>query len=98
MSDASGEPAQAEGLIIEIWTENRTIFKALVTDALLFMAVLGALLVCSVALHALQRAGYNQSRLAFLELIHYYAYLIVSIMFLIDLVLKLFMHLFRRGQ
>jgi hypothetical protein len=86
---ASPPLAANNGLVSEIWSEHRPVFKALIADALLFLSVLCALLLCSASLHLLERAGYERSRLAFLESLHYYAYLAVWTMFLVDLILKL---------
>jgi hypothetical protein len=71
LSDSSPPIAAGKGLVSEIWTEHRTIFKALLADALLFICVLSALLLCSGALRALARAGYEESRLALLETLHH---------------------------
>jgi len=82
--------------IIEIWQENRPIFKAVLSDVLLFVFVLAALLTCFVLLELIARAGYPQERIQTLESLHYWAYLTAFSMFLLDLLWKLILYLFRR--
>jgi hypothetical protein len=82
--------------IIEIWQENRPIFKAVLSDVLLFVFVLVALVGCFVLLELISRAGYPRDRVQVLESLHYWAYLTAFAMFLMNLLWKLLVYLFRR--
>ena len=84
--------------VIEIWHENRPIFKAVLTDVLLFVFVLAALVTCYLLLELIARSGYPHQRVEVLESLHYWAYLIAVSMFLMALLWKLFLHLFRRPE
>ena len=81
-----------------MWHENRQIFKAILTDILLFLLALAALFGGYKALHALEVAGYPHDRVARFEALHYWAYLSVDGLFLSDLVVKLFVSLFLRHR
>jgi hypothetical protein len=83
-------------LLSEIWTEKRPVFKAVITDVFLFFLVLGGLCLCYAALRGMEAIGYPHERVARLEQLHYWAYLGVVGLFLVDLVLKLFIFLFLR--
>jgi hypothetical protein len=83
----------ARSLLIEIWTEHREVLKALITDVLLFVFVLG-ILTC---VHQfVQILPYPPERKRTIDAIHFFAYVIVLMMFAFDLVLTLALHTFRR--
>lgn len=59
MGTSTQAPAAKRHFIIEIWDEKREAFKALVADALLFLAALAVLFAVFLALRAMERAGYG---------------------------------------
>ena len=80
----------------EVWAENRAIFKAMITDALLFLCTLVILAFCYSVLRLLKWLGYPQDRVALMETVHYWAYVSVDFLFIIDLFYKLLCFLFFR--
>ena len=94
---ATGETKNAP-LLKEIWAEKRPVFKALVADVLIFLVVLAALFLCYIALRGMEAAGYPSERIARLEQLHYWAYVGVIGLFLVDLVLKLFVLFIRKNH
>jgi hypothetical protein len=82
-------------IFVEIWDENRPIFKAILTDTLAFVSVIGVL---SLVYVILQKTPYPSERKEIFETVHYYGYLIISVMFVVDLVLQLAGMMFRRGK
>lgn len=83
---------------MEIWNENREIFKAILTDVLLFLLALSALFAGHLLLHLMEEAGYAHERIVLIEGIHYWAYLAVDVLFALDLVGKLSVFLFLRRK
>jgi hypothetical protein len=57
-----------------------------------FVVVLGGLLIIYWFIKALGAAGYSEERLARFEVIHYYESLIVSIVFVFELLVKVVVH------
>ena len=80
--------------LLEIWEEKRELFKLLVGDALLALTVLFILLVLFLGSRILEKSGYASERIGMFETLHYWAYLIVLVMLLVDLIMKLFIALF----
>ena|ERR1017187_4873774 len=91
-------PAAHRHFIIEVWHENREVFKAMVTDVLLFLTALAALFGVYRLLHGMELAGYPHDRVSRLESLHYWAFLAVDVLFVADLILKLFTFLFLRRK
>ncbi|SRR6266576_3644617 len=76
--------------LLEIWDEKREAFKALVADAFLFLTAFLILIIVFWGFRSLERAGYPRERLAAFETLHYWAYYTVLVIFLADLIMKLF--------
>jgi hypothetical protein len=57
-----------------------------------FVVVLAGLLIIYWFIKALGAAGYSEERLARFEVIHYYESLIVSIIFVFELLIKVLVH------
>jgi hypothetical protein len=79
----------------KLWTRLESIILILVTDIVLFLIVLAALLIAYAAINGLKALGMSESRLELLETIHWYAYLAVSTLFLFDMLVKTLMELFK---
>ena len=84
--------------LTELWTEIRPSVTALLGDLALFIVWLGALTLVFAGLRGLSALGYRQERIDLLETLHYYAYLPVYVLFLLDLILKVGLHIFSRKK
>jgi hypothetical protein len=72
----------------ELWRDIRPSVLALPGDVALFFLWLAALTLVFVGLRGLSALGYRSERVELLETLHYYAYLPVFAMFLVDLIWK----------
>lgn len=70
------------------WADIRDRMIAIVGDACLFVLMLFVLFVVFLALHAMARFGYPKERLDTFETLHYWAYLAILSIFLLDLIAK----------
>ncbi len=98
MATPQGLPPQRRNFFVEIWEENREVFKALVADTLLFLVAFAVLLVVFLGFRGLERAGYPPQRIATFETLHYWVYHGVLVIFLADLIVKLFVFLILRRK
>jgi hypothetical protein len=73
----------------DVGADIRPAARALVGDVAIFVLVLAALAVASLGLRSLRVIGYNQTRLETFEELHYWAYLVVFLMLLLDLIIKI---------
>ena len=79
----------------DVWEDIRPPVRAIVGDVAIFMVVLAGLAIVFVGLHTLRITGYDQRRLDIFETIHYWAYLVVLVMLLLDLIAKIGAHVFK---
>ncbi len=93
---ANGVAPRSRDFLVEVLSENRPAFKAIVTDVVLFSFALLALVFCFLLLQCMGRIGYPETRIMTLESLHYWAYLVVFSLFMLDLIFKLCLSLFRR--
>ncbi len=75
--------------LVEIWQENREIFKVLIGDAFLFQTALALLFVGFLGLRGMEWAGFPHERILSVETVHYWGYHIVFVIFIADLIGKL---------
>ena len=73
----------------DVWEDIRPAARALVGDVAIFVLVLAGLSLVYLGLRTLRVIGYDQTRLETFDLIHYYAYLVVLVMLLLDLIVKI---------
>jgi len=78
------------------WENIEPAVGALVEDAILLMIFVAVLTVAYLALGMLAGLGYDPGRIAVFETIHYWAYVIVFGMFMLDLVIRVTLHTFRK--
>jgi hypothetical protein len=72
----------------QLWSSVEPFLIILLRDIILFLIVLAALLIVYAGVGALKALGMSPNRLEILEAIHYYVYLAVTIIFLIDMLIK----------
>lgn len=79
----------------DVWEDIRPPVRSIVGDVAIFMVVLAGLAIAFLGLHTLRIIGYDQTRLNTFETIHYYSYLVVLVMLLLDLILKIGTHVLK---
>jgi len=84
--------------LIEIWEENREAVKALLADTFLALIAFAGLFVLFLELRGMERAGYPTERIQVFETVHYWGYLIVLVLFMADLIMKLFTFFFLKRK
>ena len=95
---ADPAPNTRRHFLVEIWNENREVFKVLIADIVFFLTILFALFVVFLAFRGMEKAGYPPNRLATFETLHYWAYHVVLVIFLLDMIMKLFLFLVLRRK
>jgi hypothetical protein len=78
------------------WENIEPVVGALVEDALVMIFFIVVLTAVYLALGLLAQLGYAPQRIEMFETIHYYAYLAVFVLFMIDLVLRILLHTVRK--
>src|SRR5213594_2304296 len=102
--DPQGSKVSQRWWFVEIWAENRDVFKGtvaevfvlllgIVVDALVFLAMLGSM-VTAYAL--LEKVAYPLERKKILEVVHYSVYLTIWSMFMANLVIRMGLFLLER--
>jgi hypothetical protein len=79
----------------DVWEDIRPAARALAGDVAIFLMVIAALAIAYLGLRTLRVIGYDSTRLDTLETIHYYAYLVVFTMLLLDLIVKIGARVFK---
>lgn len=79
------------------WENIETVAGALVEDCMLFLIFIAVLTIVYLALGGLAGLGYDPKRIDLLETIHYWAYVAVFGLFMLDLVVRVLLHTFRRS-
>jgi hypothetical protein len=79
----------------KLWTRLEPIVLILVSDVFLFLIVFAALVIAFTGISGLKALGMRPERLEILETLHWYAYLAVSILFSIDMLLKTILELLK---
>jgi hypothetical protein len=77
----------------DLWKDIRLAAIAVIADVAIFSLILMGLAVFYLGTLALRAMGYDAGRLATFDTLHYYAYLVVFAMGLLDLILKMFTRL-----
>jgi hypothetical protein len=80
----------------KLWVSLEPMVLILLKDIALFFTVLAALLIGFAGIAGLRALGINQQRLDILETFHFWAYTATEILFLLDMVLKTVLELFRK--
>ena len=80
----------------KLWTRLEPIVLILVSDIVLFLIVLAGLVIAYTGISGLRALGMRPERLDILDTIHAYAYLGVSVIFLLDMVVRSFIEVARR--
>jgi hypothetical protein len=78
----------------KLWPPIEPVVLILLGDISLFFIVLAALLVGFAGIAGLKAFGMPQERLQILETMHFWAYTTVEVLFLVDMVLKIFLKIF----
>jgi hypothetical protein len=91
----SGGSAERRWWLIEIWLENRQIFKVLISDAIFFLLYLGLL---TVAHYGISAVPLQADRKEFLETLHFGLVVTVWIVMACVMLLELGFALYRRGR
>lgn len=84
---AQAQATQRHWWIIEIWKEEREVFKAFIKDGLLFLLLISILAVSHYYLQYV--VDYPSHREENLEKVHYYAYLLGLVITLTGFISKL---------
>jgi hypothetical protein len=80
----------------ERWKNIEPAAGALVEDAMLMFIFVVALELIYLALGSLAALGYDSQRVGMFETIHYYAFLAVFLVFMVDMVVRVLLHAFRK--
>jgi hypothetical protein len=81
---------------VKRWKNIEKPASALIEDFMLFAILLAVLTLSFLGLGALAALGYPAQRVETFETLHYYAYLSVLTTFLIDMVSRIVIHVFRK--
>ncbi len=79
-----------------LWSSLEPVVLILLRDIILFLIVLAALIVGFVGVAGLKALGMSPQRAEILETLHWYAYLIVASIFLLDMVIKTILEVARK--
>jgi hypothetical protein len=93
---ATIQPPPPDGFWKRVWKNIEPAVGALVEDAILLVIFILVLSLAYLVLGILAGLGYPASRIETLETIHYYAYLVVFSTFMVDLVMRILLHTFRK--
>jgi uncharacterized RDD family membrane protein YckC len=80
----------------KLWSSLEPVLLILLRDIILFLIVLAALIVGFVGVAGLKALGMPPQRTEILEGLHWYAYLAVATIFLLDMVLKTILEVAKR--
>lgn len=80
----------------KLWPPIEPVVLILLRDIILFFIVLAALLVGFAGIAGLKAFGMPEQRLQILETFHFWAYTTIEVLFLLDMVLKTFLEIFRK--
>ena len=78
------------------WESIEPAACALIEDCMLCLIFLAALTIVFLGLSGLALLGYDPQRIDMFETIHYYAYLGVFSLFVVDLAIRVLLHTFKR--
>jgi uncharacterized membrane protein len=79
-----------------LWSEIKRLARPILVDITVFLLILVALFLGFLSLRALQTAGYQKERIHTLDLLHYWCYTGVYVLFGLDLLFKITLALFFR--
>jgi hypothetical protein len=79
------------------WENIEPAVGALVEDGILLLIFVVILTVVYLALGMLAGLGYDPRRIELFETIHFWAYLVVLGLFMLDLVIRILLHTFRKS-
>jgi hypothetical protein len=80
----------------QLWASLEPVVLILLTDIILFVIVLAALVVGFAGVAGLKALGMSPERLVILEAMHSYVYLAVASIFLLDMVAKTILEVVRK--
>jgi hypothetical protein len=72
----------------EVWLGCRPATIAIAIDVVIYCCCLIGLMIFYLAVKVFHQAGYPEQRLAFFELAHFWAYWVLNLLFVWDLVFK----------
>ncbi len=81
--------------LVEIWKENREVFKALVVHTIFFVLLIEAL---SLLASRIEHSGLPQQRKAVLEALDFYLTAIALVAFGFDFIMKILIHFWRSDR
>jgi hypothetical protein len=79
-----------------LWSSLEPVLVILLRDIILFLIVLAALVVGFAGVAGLKALGMPPERTEILEALHWYAYLTVASIFLLDMVVKTILEVVRK--
>ena len=82
----------------KLWSSLEPVLVILLRDITLFLIVLAALVVGFAGVAGLKALGMPPERVEFLEAMHWYAYLTVAFIFLLDMVIKTILDVVRKER
>jgi len=80
----------------KLWSSLEPVLMILVRDIIFFLIVLAALVLGFVGVAGLKALGMPPERVQVLETMHFYAYLAVAFVFLVDMVGKIILEILRK--
>jgi fumarate reductase subunit C len=80
----------------KLWLSLESFLLILLRDIILFLIVWAALVVGFIGVVALKALGMSTERTGVLETIHFYSYLTVAVIFLLDMVVKIVLEIFKK--
>ena len=96
---ARPRPAKTPSFWARTWAEIEPGVRAVAGDTTLGVVLLGALTIAYLVLEGIKALGYPEDRVARLESLHYWAYLVVFVVFLLNLLYKVVsIYLLRRRE
>ena len=80
----------------KLWSSLKDVVLILLKDIILFMIVLAALAFAYLGIAGLKAPGMAPERCQVLEIMHFYGYMAVLCIFLLDMVLKTILEVFKK--
>ena len=80
----------------KLWLRLEAPVLILLTDIILFLIVLAAMIVGFSGVAGLKALGMPPERVSILETMHFYAYFLIAFLFLLDMVIKIVLELVKK--
>ena len=80
----------------KLWYPIELVVLILLRDIILFLIVLAVLFVVFAGIEGLKAFGMPEKRLQILETMHFWAYTVVAFLFLLDMIMKIVLEIFKK--